>query len=282
MNKSYLTSNILAILSLLIISCSNSRTPTNTQNTNSNGTLNLVANGEDFVRQGFITKDGWQINFDRLDVNLSNITAYQVEGGFDAQQEQKMENLASQPKVTLLTEPQVVDLAQGEADAKPIIITTTPVPSGLYNAIAWQIDTAPENSPLAGKTMVLQGTATKEQQEINFNISLNRPIKYLCGEYIGEERKGIISAGEAGELEITFHFDHLFGDSETSADDDLNLNALGFEPLAKLAYGDRLTIDDPSLFQQLSPQDQEKLTQAIIGLGHVGEGHCQLIQENRS
>lgn len=27
--------------------------------------------------------------------------------------------------------------------------------------------------------------------------------------------------------------------------------------------------------QQLSPEEKELLTQAIIGLGHLGEGHCK-------
>ena len=281
MSKNCVTSNILAILSLLVVGCSNQGTAENPLNNdnNVNATLNLVANGEDFVRQGFVTKDGWKMNFDRLEVNLSNITAYQVEGGFDVQQKQQIDTLASQQKISLLTQPKVVDLAQGEADTQPVMVTSIPVPSGLYNAIAWQIDTAPENSPLDGKTMVLQGTASKDQQVINFNISLNRPIKYLCGEYVGEERKGIVQAGETGELEVTFHFDHVFGDSETSADEALNIDALGFEPLAKLASSDRLTVDDATLSQQLSPQDQKKLTQAVIGLGHVGEGHCTVIQQ---
>lgn len=280
MNKTYLTGNILAILSLLVVGCSDQGTAENPLDNNANATLNLVANGEDFVRQGFVTKDGWKINFDRLEVNLSNIAAYQVEGGFDVQQEQQIETLAFQKEVALLTQPKVVDLAQGEADAEPILVTTTSVPSGLYNAIAWQIDTAPKHSPLAGKTMVLQGKASKAQQVINFQISLNRPLKYLCGEYVGDDRKGIVQAGETGELEVTFHFDHVFGDSGTNADESFNLGTLGFEPLAKLASGDRLIIDDPALSQKLSPQDQEKLTQAIIGLGHVGEGHCQLKIEN--
>ena len=30
------------------------------------GSLVLVANGEDFVRQGFVSKDGWSINFEHL------------------------------------------------------------------------------------------------------------------------------------------------------------------------------------------------------------------------
>ncbi len=88
----------------------------------------------------------------------------------------------------------------------------------------------------------------------------------------------MVQAGERGEVETTFHFDHIFGDSETSADDALNVDALGFAPLAQLASGDRLTLDDATLSQQLSPEDQEKLTKAVIGLGHVGEGHCAVIQ----
>jgi len=29
------------------------------------GRLQVYANGEDFVRQGFVSKDGWSINFDQ-------------------------------------------------------------------------------------------------------------------------------------------------------------------------------------------------------------------------
>ena len=149
---------------------------------------------------------------------------------------------------------------------------------GFYNAVAWQIDTASSDSSLAGKTMVMQGTATKDDRVINFDISLDRPIQYLCGEYVGDERKGMVEADSPGELETTFHFDHVFGDAETSADDALNVDALGFEPLAQLASNDSLTVDDATLTQQLSAEDQEKLTKAVIGLGHVGEGHCAVIQ----
>jgi len=39
------------------------------------GTLQFYANGEDFVRQGFVSKDGWAINFDTVNITLENITA---------------------------------------------------------------------------------------------------------------------------------------------------------------------------------------------------------------
>lgn len=282
MNRNLVKINTIALLSLLIASCSSETSESNNTSTVANNqgeaTLNLVANGEDFVRQGFVTKDGWTMNFDRLDVNLSDVTAYQIEGAFEPKEGDKLDTLEYSEKVSLLDTPKVVDLAEGEADAEPIMVTNAEVTPGFYNAVAWKIDTAGADSPLAGKTMVLQGTASKDEQVINFDISLNRPIQYLCGEYVGDERKGIIQAGETGELETTFHFDHIFGDRETSPDDALNVDALGFEPLAKLASSDSLTIDDAILDQQLSPEDQEKLTKAVIGLGHVGEGHCAVIQ----
>ena len=287
MNRNLVTINIIALLSLLMTGCGNSETTENSNNNNSNvadnqnqgqATLNLVANGEDFVRQGFVTKDGWTMNFERLNVNLSDVTAYQMEDAFKPTEADKLDTLKYQEKVSLLDTPQVIDLAAGEADAEPIMVANAEVNPGLYNAMAWKIDTGGADSSLAGKTMVLQGTATKDDQVINFDISLNRPLHYLCGEYVGDDRKGIIQTGETGELETTFHFDHVFGDSETSPDDALNVDALGFEPLAQLASGDNLTIDDATLSQQLSPEDREKLTKAVIGLGHVGEGHCAVIE----
>ena len=286
MNQNSVKFNVLAILSLLIVSCSNSGTAENSNDTSnvsenqsqSEGTLNLVANGEDFVRQGFVTKDGWSISFDRVAVNLSDVTAYQIEAPFEPTEADKIDTLEYQEKVSLLDTPQIVDLAEGEADAEPIVVANIEVTPGFYNAVAWKIDTAGENSPLAGKTMELQGTASKDDRVVNFDLSLNRPIQYLCGEYVGDERKGMIQGGETGEVETTFHFDHIFGDGEASADDAINVDALGFAPLAQLASGDRLNIDDATLSQQLSPEDREKLTKAVIGLGHVGEGHCAVIQ----
>ncbi len=284
MNRNFVKLNTIALISLAIASCANSETAESTDGnaavTNAQGqaTLNLVANGEDFVRQGFVTKDGWTMSFDRLDVNLAEVTAYQMDGAFEPTETDTLDGLEYQEKVSLVDTPQVVDLAKGEADATPILVTNAEVTPGFYNAVAWQVDTASPDSPLAGKTMVMQGTASKDDRVINFDISLDRPIQYLCGEYVGDERKGMVEADSPGELETTFHFDHIFGDSETSPDDALNVDALGFEPLAQLASNDSLTIDDATLTQQLSAEDQEKLTKAIIGLGHVGEGHCAVIE----
>jgi hypothetical protein len=284
MNRNLVKFNTIALLSLTIASCTNSETAESNNsnpavaNAQGSATLNLVANGEDFVRQGFVTKDGWTMSFDRLDVNLAEVTAYQMDGAFEPTETDTLDGLEYQERVSLVDTPQVIDLAEGEADATPILVTNAEVTPGFYNAMAWQVDTASSDSPLAGKTMVMQGTATKDDRVIDFDISLDRPIQYLCGEYVGDERKGMVEADSPGEIETTFHFDHVFGDAETSADEAINVDALGFEPLAQLASNDSLTVDDATLTQQLSAEDQEKLTKAIIGLGHVGEGHCAVIE----
>ncbi len=42
------------------------------------GTLKIMANGEDFVRQGFVSEDGWTISFEAVYLNVEGPTAYQV------------------------------------------------------------------------------------------------------------------------------------------------------------------------------------------------------------
>ena len=247
--------------------------------TDNGGILALVANGEDFVRQGFVSKDGWEISFDRVYVNLAEANAYETESGFEPTENDSIDTIKYQKKVSFLDTPTVVDLAAGEADAPPILVNKAETDVGFYNAVGWKIATAGENTVISGKTMVLQGKAAKDGQTIDFNLSFNRPVEYVCGEYVGDTRKGIVKAGETSEVETTFHFDHIFGDSETPADDALNAEAVGFQPLADLASGNSLDLNESELSEGLSPENYQKLTKAISGLGHVGEGHCAVIEE---
>ncbi len=245
--------------------------------TDNGGILALVANGEDFVRQGFVSKDGWDISFDRVYVNLAEANAYQVESGFEPTEKSSTDTIDYQKEVAFLDTPTVIDLAAGEANAAPILVNEATTDEGFYNAVGWEIATAAEDSVIPGKTMVLQGQATKNDQTIDFNLGFNRPIKYLCGEYVGDVRKGIVKKGETAEVETTFHFDHIFGDNDTPADDALNVAALGFEPLANLASDNSVNLDESALSDGLSPENYQKLTKAIASLGHVGEGHCAVI-----
>ncbi|MEO0947156.1 MAG: DUF4382 domain-containing protein [Cyanobacteria bacterium J06641_5] len=234
------------------------------------GTLRLVANGEDFVRQGFTTKDGWRIDFDRVAVTLSDVEAYQTEPSFDPD---SADPLQATQTVSLVDAPKTIDLAAGDATAPPILVVETSAPAGLYNALAWQIITDGDS-----KGIVIKGIAKKEERTVDFTLNLDTELAYVCGEYVGDDRKGFLAPEDSTELEATFHFDHIFGDGEAPADDEINTGALGFTPLANVAAGDILNVDLATLQTSLTPVDYETLETAIAGLGHVGEGHCRLLK----
>ena len=237
------------------------------------GTLQFTANPEEFIRQGFVTKDGWQLTFDYVYVNLSGVTAYQAAPPFDPDKdsavtaETKVENVAAK----------TVDLAEGDENAPPILVAeAVDVPAGHYNAISWDMTKAADG-PAAGYSLVIIGEAEKDGRTINFIIKDENEYGYIGGEYIGDERKGIVTAGGTADIEMTFHFDHIFGDADTPADDELNVGAPGFEPFAALADGDTVDVDMAILKEKMPSEDFAKLEAMLPTLGHVGEGHCHAV-----
>lgn len=235
------------------------------------GTLVVRANGEDFIRQGFTTKDGWQISFDHVYVNLADVKAYQTNPPYDPSM---AEELKAQETVDVASS-QTVDLAAGNENAEPVLVAESQnVPAGRYNAISWRITPAAEG-PAAGYALVMDGTAQKDDQTIDFVIRSAQELAYVCGEYVGDQRKGILADGEQTDLEATFHFDHIFGDGEAPNDDPINTGALGFEPLAALAENGQLEADLAQLESSLPAEEYATLEQAMQGLAHVGEGHCE-------
>jgi hypothetical protein len=216
------------------------------------GTLEFYANGEGFVRQGFVSKDGWSIRFDHVYITLSDITAYQTAPPYDPQSGADISG-----KYTVgLDKVYTVDLAEGGEDTPPILVDKIlDVPVGHYNAVSWEMVKA-ESGPAAGYSLVMIGTAQKDGQSIDFIINVEEECEYQCGEYVGDARNGIVQDGGTADLEMTFHFDHIFGDADTPLDDGLNLTAIGFEPFAGGAQG------------------KDVVNMADIHLGHVGEGHC--------
>ena len=272
MNRLLILIWTIAIVPSSLVGCT-VRENTQTQAANANtGTLALVANGEDFIRQGFVAKDGWQINFDHAYVTLDRVKAYSTEPPFNPSGKN---TLKAEQTVSLIDRPTTVDLAEGEEDAEPIVVVTqTDVPVGNYNALGWQLVPAREGS-IEGNSIVLQGTASKDDREINFTIGFDRALEYTCGEYVGENRKGIVLEEDMAQVETTFHFDHIFGDNSLPAEDALNREAIGFEPFASLAQNGQLEINQPDLAKKLDSEEYAKLQKAITGLGHVGEGHCR-------
>lgn len=237
------------------------------------GTLVFRANGEDFVRQGFTTKDGWQVSFDHVYVTLADVTAYQAEPAYDPEKDSE---ISAQEQVGI-DEPVTVDLAEGDESAEPVQVAEVKAPAGRYNALSWRMVSAPEG-PAEGYPLMLVGTATKDGETIDFTLKMSEELGFTCGDFVGDERKGILSAGESAGVEATFHFDHLFGDGDAPADDDINTGALGFDPMAALAQDGQLNVTSEELQQQLSEEQYQTVLEILPSLGHVGEGHCEETQ----
>jgi hypothetical protein len=125
-----------------------------------------------------------------------------------------------------------------------------------------------------GYTLQLVGTAAKDGETIPFDIRIDETYQYVCGEFVGDERKGFVDSDAVGDIEMTFHFDHVFGDADTGMEEALNVGALGFDPLAALAENGSLSATQADLEAALSSEAYATLLDTLGTLGHVGEGHC--------
>lgn len=221
----------------------------------SNGTLRFQANGEELALKGFqapkLTKDGWKVTFKHIYVVLNDITAYQATPPYAAE---KGGPITAQTQVTL-PGVHVVDLVKGAGKDGLVSVGKIQAPAGHYNALSWKMDKAAKG-PAAGYTTVFVGKASKGGKTVNFQLGSDEVVSYHCGEYVGDERKGILKAGGKADVEMTFHLDHIFGNAELGAADEMNKGALGFEPFAK-GGKQRIALKD-------------------LHIGHSGEGHCHV------
>ncbi|MBX2863568.1 MAG: DUF4382 domain-containing protein [Leptolyngbyaceae cyanobacterium MAG.088] len=229
------------------------------------GILELRANGEDFIRQGFTSKDGWQVEFDHVYANIQDVVAYQSDPPFNPDTDV---DIPAQTNASM-TAAVNIDLAAGDENAEPILVAQIESPAGRYNALSWKL--ASESGP----ALVLIGKATRNGETISFEIAMNPSLEFLCGDFVGDERKGFLSPNSTADVEATFHFDHLFGDIDIPADEVLNRGALGFDPFAALAQDGAVKLTSEDLETQLTKTEKLQLADIYKGLGHVGEGHCR-------
>jgi hypothetical protein len=273
----------ISLISLIIASlmgCSQPEPPQvqNTPNIAQTGEIGKVkfqANGEDFVRKGLVSKDGWRIKFDHVYINFVDAMAYQADPPYNAE-------TGTQPNAKTnisLVVKKTVDLAEGDDTAKPIIVNEVPAPAGKYNAISWNLKKEIEGA-IAEQVMVIEGVATKGNKEVPFVLKFDREMQFICGDYVGKEPKGILPPGGTTNLEATFHFDYLFGDENKNATEKLNSNALGFQPLAAMAENGQLVADLSTLKQKLSEADYQKLIEILSNIAQVGEGDCKAVTSN--
>ena len=242
------------------------------------GRLEFRANGEDFVRQGFTSSDGWAIQFEHVYVTLADLTASVLEpdglSSEDNPTTSPLQQSSPQEAVVTVDGAQTVDLAAGDESADTILIQSLDAPATHFKGLTWNLVPA-LTGPAQGEVIQLVGQAEKNGQTVDFVLSWDQPYAYACGEFVGDERKGLVKSGVTSDVEATFHFDHIFGDGEAPADDKINQGAVGFSPFAALvSEGGMVEADREALEAQLSAQDYETLQTTFASLGHVGEGHC--------
>ena len=220
--------------------------------TASAGSLTVFASGEDLATGGFVeprlTRDGWALEFTGILATFDRITAYRTDPPF----------MADGPGIAgpalEIGGPFTVDLIAADSRDR-VALATRDAPEGHFNALAWALVPAADG-PAAGQSLVFQGIARRDGVEVPFTLTSADSVMHACGEYLGDDRKGFVTAGSTAELEITLHLDHLFGRADKPADDPMNLQAPGFAPFAA---GGRHAISLDGLH-----------------LGHVGEGHCHV------
>jgi hypothetical protein len=218
------------------------------------GELAIYANGESLATEGFVapelTRDGWQLTFDHIFVTVSDIVALQAEPPYDAE-------AGGEPAVKVsapldLGGPRTIDLTETDEDGR-VLLGTVAAPIGHYNAVSWSVVPAAEGA-WAGQSVVFVGTAVRGDRTVEFILTSADRHGYVCGEYVGDERKGFVTEAGSADLELTFHLDHIFGREDKGPDDPMNVGARGFDAFAG---GGTQTIDLSGLH-----------------IGHVGEGHC--------
>jgi hypothetical protein len=224
----------------------------------------FTANGEDFVRQGFVGKQGWSIAFDHLYVNIVEPVAYVPNGD----------------REVVLDGAHWVDLAEGGPDAEPIAIgTVQDVPAANYQSLRFALERA-ARGPYAGSSIVMIGSAQRDGVTVPFNIRLDEEMVFDGREgYVGEELKGLLQPGSTTEVEMTFHFDHVFGDREAGEADHINTGSVGFDFFYAFAVDGAVDIDQSEMTEA---EGYRKLVHSLWSLGHLGEGHCEVSGQSSS
>lgn len=288
---------ILAVIILLSLACSGSVNDDETP-AESTGELILKANGESFVSDGFTSKDGWDITFEHVYVTVSNTTAFQTEEQNDSEKPRyhaghSHGGLSTGSEYHTIEEDLLVDLKNGSSlDGNKVTLRSFyGVKTGHYNRVAWSMSETTTNTSLQtgltstdlatamGNCITLVGQASKDNQTISFHIAFDEELYYQTTETNGTG--GIVSDNGSGEAEITFHFDHIFGDGDEAPDAGVNPGALGFQPFADmLADGETsLRTSFPQLANDISPADMDTLYKAYLTLGHSGESHAIFIPD---
>jgi hypothetical protein len=225
------------------------------------GSLLFTANGEEFIAEGLVSKEGFTITFDQVLINLSNIEAYSIN---DKKLSAKIEG------------DQLIDLKKGTVENPVITVQMlNNVSPGNYQSLRYSLKQL-QSGEYSGYSIILKGTASKDNQAIPFSIKLNEELLFDGREgYVGDSVKGIVKSGETSDVEMTFHFDHLFGNIEADKNDHVNSGSPGFELFRPYIQDGKIDVNQNQLTENPA---YPVLIGAIETLGHLGEGHCEVLR----
>ncbi len=243
---------IVLSITVFVFSCK-SKTPAE------RGNLRFVANGEGFVANGFTDKTGWKIEFTKVIVNLTDISVLSKDGAITV-------NL---PGVF------PTDLKKG-ADATVSVGEVQNVNATEYRRLKWSVKRMTEGE-YNGFSIILVGTAEKAGKKFNFIVKLDEEITWDAKNgYSGEKVKGIVKKDQTGEVEMTFHWDHVFGDKTQAPTHHVNQGSVGFDYFVKFAKNNIVVVTQAEL-KEKGKDLYKKLINAIHNMGHSGEGHAAVV-----
>lgn len=240
----------ILITTIFIAGCSSGR-----------GDLHFTANGEEFIAEGFTSKEGWDLSFDSVLVNLSEIEAYNpTDSGLSA----KLEGTY------------LVDLKDSFGlDPTVSVESLKEVPAGNYQSLRFSLKQI-ESGDHAGYSIILFGNAGKEGTTIPFTIRISEELTFDGKEgYVGDSIKGLLNENETADVEMTFHFDHLFGDAGSGPEEHVNAQSPGFAMFLDYEKEGRIDVSQEDL---MNHRNFNLFIGAVETLGHLGEGHCEVIR----
>ena len=95
--------------------------------------------------------------------------------------------------------------------------------------------------------------------------------------YVGDELKGLLQPGGVTDVEMTFHFDHIFGDSSAASDDHINTESVGFDFFYQFARSGKVDVSQSDL---MAAAEYPRFARSLWTLGHLGEGHCEVSNQS--
>jgi hypothetical protein len=226
----------------------------------STGSLKFVANAESFVANGFKSVDGFKITFTKVILNISDVSVASKDG----------------KKTITLPGSHMVDF-KSSADAFVKLAVLNKIPVTEYRRLKWSLKKL-KDGEYKGYSLILTGKAIKGGKTIDFTLKFDEEVSWDAKEgYSGDIIKGIVKKGKIGEVEMTFHFDHIFGDGNSPLTASVNKAAAGFGVFAKFAKNNKIVVSQAELKEQLGADVYKKLILAFQGLGHSGEGHADIL-----